>query len=190
MRRFCLKTLQWPCVSHCTQMSSQHVLENAFYQIEFAQPKRARDRHEENAYVLYRKTEDCTAEWISRTCASPQEQRPIQPCMPGNNGSAAYSANRDVRITPNEAPQCRSQNSGFKCLSVATRIWILIISNAKSGRPFDMFWTVPTAPNQLAKVLQSCSRGLQIHTNMPRCKMSQRRPQNKNEYTHAHQKID
>ena len=100
-------------------------------------------------------------------------------------------ANRDVRITPtNEAPQCRSQNSGFKCLSVATRIWILIISNAKSGRPFDMFWTVPTAPNQLAKVLQSCSRGLQIHTNMPRCKMSQRRPQNKNEYTHAHQKMD
>ena len=75
-------------------MSSQHVLENAFYRIEFAQPKRARDRREENAYVLYRKTEDCTAEWISRTCASAREQRPIQPGMPGSNGSAALRQSR------------------------------------------------------------------------------------------------
>ena len=55
---------------------------------------------------------------------------------------------------------------------------------------FELFQRHLTNLPRFYKVVQDDCIWLQIHTKMPRCKMSQRRPQNKNEYTHAHQKMD
>ena len=54
---------------------------------------------------------------------------------------------------------------------------------------FELFQRHLTNLPRFYKVVQDDCIWLQIHTKMPRCKMSQRRPQNKNEYTHAHQKM-
>ena len=66
------------------------------------------------------------------------------------------SPNRDERITPNEAPECRSQNSGFKCLSdKATRIWLETGHHIQSQRAGNLFRCFEIFQQRL--------------TNMPRC---------------------
>ena len=103
-------------------MSSQHVLENAFYRIEFAQPKRARDRREENAMYCTARQKIALQNGSAEHVQVPKNSDLSNLACRGTLDQPR-SANRDVRITPNEAPQCRSQNSGFKCLSVSTKLF-------------------------------------------------------------------
>ena len=102
-------------------------------------------------------------------------------------------ANRDVRITPtNEAPQCKARTPGSSAYQLLPESGYWSSQTQRAGdllTCFELFQRHLTNLPRFYKVVQDDCIWLQIHTKMPRCKMSQRRPHNKNEYTHAHQKM-
>ena len=138
-------------------------LKNAVYRIQDAQPKMERGRRAANTYYV-----------PPNTCRFPRTA--TYPTLHAREHWISHVA--PIEAWESFPLKLRNVESSTYQLLAEPGYWS---SQAKSGEPFKMLWILPMALNQLAEILRNCdSRGLQICTNMPCCKMSQQLPQNKN----------